>query len=461
MKKPIAALAALVIAAGASVYAVFSVKDQKDKDDRKAAEKAADNILFNFDSKSVTKASFKCADGDYTAEYINDEWVLTSGGDFLLDQDYVTNVCTYVGKLKADMSFDNDKDKYAAYGLDDPCVIELFSGENSYRLNVGGISPTSEYYYITLDDRDRVYAVDSIYGSLLKTRRELLFNKYLVPFNDFSFAEIKVSKNGKTVYDLVRDPEKDTWSLPAEYSSLSLSQTSVDPLVTVLTRVRTTADGIRETHPSDLSVYGLDKPEFTADITAVDGTTRTLLINPDYDKENGYSSVYTKETDQVMLFPTIDLTLIKKTPFDFITKNITNAEYTDIAELEYTSGETKAKFTADISAGKGTLNGTEFSLADSTVKLAFQNLVGSLGSENIKAVDIDASPSLDGPLLTAVFKKTNGSELTYQLTDAGNGLCYVFINGKYTGALVNADVVSGKNSAAYFYDEFLIAAKMK
>ena len=54
-----------------------------------------------------------------------------------------------------------------------------------------------------------------------------------------------------------------------------------------------------------------------------------------------------------------------------------------------------------------------------------------------------------------------GHELTYQLTDAGNGLCYVFINGKYTGALVNADVVSGKNSAAYFYDEFLIAAKMK
>lgn len=461
MKKPIAALAALVIAAGASVYAVIAVKDQKDKDDRKAAEKAADNILFSFDSKSVTKASFKCADGDYTAEYINGEWELTSGGDFPLDQDYITNVCTYVGNLKADISFDNDSEKYSAYGLDDPSVIELSTGEGTYRLNIGGISPTNEYYYITLDDRDRVYAVDSLYGSVLKTSRELLFNKYLVPFGDYNFAEIKVSKYGKTVYDLVRDTENDTWSMPAQYSALPFNQTSVDPLVTVLTRVRTSAECVRETHPSDLSVYGLDKPAFTAEITADDGTTRTLLINPDYDTQNGYSSVYTKETDQVMLYATIDLTLIKKTPLDFITKNITNAEYTDVAELEYTSDETEAKIKYDISEGKGTLNGTEFSLTDSTVKLAFQNLIGSLGSENIKAVDVDTQPSPESPLLTAVFRKTDGSELNYQLTDAGNGLCYVFINGRYTGALVSKDVVSGKNSAAYFYDEFLIAAKLK
>jgi len=461
MNKPIAALAALVVAAGASVYAVTAVKDKKDEDDKKAAEKAADNILFEFDSKSITKATFKCPDGEYTAEYINDEWELTSGGDFPLDQDYVSNVCTYVGKLTADVSFDNDKDKYAAYGLDDPGVIELYDGEETYRLNIGGISPTSEYYYITLDDRDRVYAVDSLYGSVLKTSREMLFNKYLVPFDDYSFAEIKVSEHGKTVYDLVRNAETDTWSLPDQFSSLPFSQTSVDPLITVTTRVRTSAEGVRETHPSDLSVYGLDNPHFTAELTAIDGTKRTLLINPEYDTENGYSSVYTKETDQVMLFPTIDLTLIKKTPYDFITKNVTNVEYADITALEYTSGDIEAKFTSDTKEGKGTLNGTEFSLNDSAIKLAFQNIVGSLGNENIKNVDISASPKLEDPLLTAAFTKTDGTKFTYQLTDAGNDLCYVFINGKYTGALVSADIVSGKNSAAYFYDEFLIAAKMK
>ena len=461
MKKPIAALAALVIAAGASVYAVIAVKDQKDKDDKKAAEKIADNTLFSFDSQTITKASFKCADGDYTVENIDGEWKLTSGGDFPLDQDYIKNVCNYVSFLTAEMSFDNDEDKYAAYGLDDPGVIELFADDETYRLNIGGISPTNEYYYVTLDDRDRVYAVNALYGSVLKVSHEMLFNKYLVPFDDYSFAEIKVSKQGKTLYDIVHDTETDTWSLPEQFSYLPFNQTSVDSVVTVITRVKTTASGVRETHPSDLSVYGLDAPAYTAELTAIDGTKRTLLINPDYDTKNGYSSVYTKETDQVMLFPTIDLTLIKKSPIDFITKNVTNAEYTDITAVDYTSGGIDAKITIDPAAAKCTHNGTELDLSDSTLKLALQNLISSLGNENIKAVDADAAPKLDDPLLTAVFTKTDGSKLTYQLTDAGNSLCYVFINGKYTGALVSADVVSGKNSAEYFYDEFLIAAKLK
>ncbi|MBR4627102.1 MAG: DUF4340 domain-containing protein [Ruminococcus sp.] len=462
MKRPIAALAVLVIAAGVSVGSFIAVKDKKDKDDKAAAEKAADNYLFSFDSSAINKAKFTCPDGEFTAELIDSEWKLTSGGSFTLDQDYVKNVCIYLSTLKADTSFARDESKLASYGLNDAGTIELYSDDETYSLSIGGISPTNDYYYITVDGRDRVYAISSLFGSVLKTNMSLLVDKKLVPYDDYSVAEIKVSKGRDVLYDLTFDKDKGTWSLPEKYSALPFNQSEAESTLTVLTRVTAYSDGYRETSPADLSVYGLKDPPFTAVITGLDGSTRTLLLNPDYDVQNGCTSVYTKETDQVILFPTIDLTLIKKTDFSFITRSVSNVTYADINALDLTIGEdVKAQIAIDTENQKGTCNGKEFSLSDSTVKLQLQNLVGSIGSEKIDAIDLSASPELKDPVLTAVFTRKEGGTLTCQFTEAGNDLYYVFIDGKFNGALTGKDNLSGKNSISYFYDEFLVAADMK
>ena len=48
----------------------------------------------------------------------------------------------------------------------------------------------------------------------------------------------------------------------------------------------------------------------------------------------------------------------------------------------------------------------------------------------------------------------DGSELTYQITDAGNEQCYTFINGEYTGALISMKDITGKNSLNTFAQKF-------
>ena len=54
-----------------------------------------------------------------------------------------------------------------------------------------------------------------------------------------------------------------------------------------------------------------------------------------------------------------------------------------------------------------------------------------------------------------LIHKKDGSDFKYDLTDAGSGKCYVFIDGKYTGALVSSDILSGINSTSYFYKQFI------
>ena len=455
MKKPIIALIVLVIAAAASIGLFFVAKDKKEKDDKSAAERAADKVLFKFDSNSVNKVEFTCADGEYTAELIDSVWKLTSGGDFALDQSYLTNVCLYAGQLTAENSYEQDDSKTASYGLDDPGVIVLYTDDNTYKLNVGSLSPTSEYFYVTVDGRDKVYVISSLYGSVLKTSRMMLRSKDVIPYGDHELYEIKLDHNGKEVYDLTMDKDTLKWSLPEKYSILPFDATAVDTTITALTRLTFSLENMREEAP-DLAAYGLDKPDYTALIKGLDGTERNILINTQYDTTNNYSSVYIKENDQVVLISTGSLSFIKKTPFTFISKSIKNAEYNTVSGFEFTLGDTVNSFTYDTSEGKGKMDDKEFRLSNE-----FQTFFASLANENMSSIDVDTKPELKDPLLTVVFHNTDGTDKTYQLTDAGNGECYVFTDGKYSGALVSAETLSGNNSVKYFYDEFITAEKLK
>ena len=455
MKKPIIALIVLVIAATASIGFMFAAKDKKEKDDKAAADRAADKVLFSFNSDSVNKVEFTCADGKYTAERTDSEWKLTSGGDFALDQSYIDNVCIYAGQLTAENSYAKDDSKTASYGLDDPGVIVLYTDDSTYKLSIGSLSPTSEYFYVTVDGRDKVYTISSLYGSVLKASRMMLRSKDLIPYGDHDLAEIKVSHNGKEVYDLTMDTDTLAWSLPEKYSILPFDASAVDTTITSITRLDFKLEDMREEAP-DLSAYGLDKPDYTACIKGLDGTERNFLINTQYNTTDNYSSVYIKENDQVVLMSTGSLSFIRKTPFNFIAKTVKNAEYNTVKGFDFTLGDVSDSFEYDTEAKTGTMNGREFSLS-----VEFQTFFNSLANETMTGIDVDTKPELKDPLLTVVFHNTDGTDKTYQLTDAGNEQCYVYVDGKYTGALVSTELLTGKNSVKYFYDEFIETSKLK
>ena len=459
-RRPVLAFGALVAAAGISVGAFFVAKDKKDKNDKERSEIAADKNLLDFDSSAVKKIEFSCTDGNYTAELkeVNgeSEWTLTSGGNFALDQSYLQNVCTYSSKLTAEESYSNDKDKLAEYGLDEPETIELFTDDNSYKIYVGTVSPTLDYYYISVDGKDKVYTIDSMYGSVLRANHVMLRTKKLIPYKSNEIKQVIVKKGDTVSYDLTHDISSDTWSFPAEYSMLEPNQTQLHSLSLILPKVQAALDNMRDEDPSDLKQYGLDKPTYTMTVKGTDGTERNILVNSSFDPENNCSCTYIKETGQVMIFHSDDIAFIQRGYLAFVTTSITHAELSDIKGFEFTSGDIDIKAVYDDATHKLTLNDKELDLngSESAAATPFTNFFSTIAAETIVDIDIKSDPELKDPQFTAVFHKTDGSDITYQLTDAGNENCYVFINGKYTGALVSSDILSGMNSAPYFYKKF-------
>jgi hypothetical protein len=459
MKKIIIALIVLLLAAGGSIGAFLYAKNKKNEDDKAAEAKKNDKILFDFDSHDINKIEFDLADGSkYVAELDeNSKWKLTEGADFIVDQDYFTIICTYVSSLKAVTSYDMDEDKLASYGLDKPNVITLFSDDNSYSLNAGTtLSPTGDYYYISLDDRDKVYMIEALYGSVFQTNHLMMRSKHLIPYTDSDIAGFSVKKDGKEVYSLTYDKESSTWSLPEEYSSLPLDPTLVTSEKTTMTRLVADISNMLEEYPKDLSKYGLDKPEYTAVIKSFDGTERNLRVNTKYDPNNQYSCIYNEEDDVVMLLFTNDISFITNTPKNYISDIMEISSINKISSLDYTFNGVETNIVINTDENNLNVNGQSIDLTN--CKSAIKNFVDALTNVKIADVDIYAEPELKDPLLTAVLHQTEGGDVTYQLTDAGNDLYYVFINGKYSKAVTGKSTLNGKNSVPYFFDEFKVAA---
>ena len=78
-----------------------------------------------------------------------------------------------------------------------------------------------------------------------------------------------------------------------------------------------------------------------------------------------------------------------------------------------------------------------------------------LGIIYLADTDIDADPELKDPLVSADIHVNDGTSYTYDIVDAGNDLCYVFIDGKYTGGLISKKNIVGRDSFNQFYNRFL------
>lgn len=457
MKKNVIALVVLLAAAGGSVGAYLAVKNKKDDETKQYQEQIADLNLFNFDAESINKIEFISSEGEYTAELIDSQWQLTSGDDFALDQDYINLLCTYAGELTAETSYSGNK---ADYGLDDAnaTTIVLSGGGQSYTLHIGNVSPTSDYYYVSVGDKSQIYAVSSLYGSEFSTDRLMLKAKDLVPYDDYEISEIIIKKNGEITCELKYDPEAYSWSLPEEYSGLTFDNTAVTSMVNSMTRLE--AEQMLDENLEDLSKYGFDDPYAEITIKGLDGTERVITIGSAY---NGgtYTNVLIGDDNQVEAYYTADLSFADKTPFDFLADTVYNPSMYEITGLDLTFGGKEYNLTLDMNESKGTFNGAEFDMNIMNVSTAFQNFYSSFTTVILSGIDIDADPALDEPLLTAVYHCSDGTDFTYQIVAGENENCYIFNDGKYTGMLLATSRLTGKNSVQSFLEKFISTANLE
>lgn len=454
MKKVIIAVVVLLIVAGGSFGAFLAVKNKSDKETEKQESELADNVLFKFDSDTIKEVDFDCPDGQYKAELNEDgEWELESG-EFTLDQTYMTALLTLVSDFTAETNFgEADSSKKAMYGLENPAeTITLSDGTNNYKIYVGNITPTNDYYYIMIEGRNKVYTVDSINGSVLKASRMMIKSKDFIPYGDDEIKEITVKKNGKTVYDLIFDEETSTWSLPDEYSNLPFDQTAVTSMLTTITRLK--AQQLLDEYLEDMSKYGFDKPSAEVTVKGLDGTEKSILVSGKTDNNGTYTYALLEDSNQVQTYYVSDLSFIDYTPLKFLPDSVTVADIYSVTGFDLTFGDIQDSFTMNMTDRVLEMNGKSIDVEDNEISTIFQNFYNALSILIFTEIDINASPDNSEPLLSAVFHVNDGTDIKIDLVDAGNDKCYVFKDDVYTGGLIDISRITGKTSVQSFYNSF-------
>lgn len=453
MKKIIIAMVALLVVAGGSFGAFLAVKNKSDNETKKQVSELADNALFSFDSDSITEINFDCPDGQYRAVLEDDTWKLDSG-EFTIDQTYISALLTLVSDFTAETNFgEADSSKKAMYGLENPAeTITLTDGTNSYKIYVGNITPTNDYYYIMVEGKDKVYTVDSIQGSVLKASRMMLKAKDLIPYDNGEIQQITVRKDGKTMYDLTFDSETSTWSLPEEYSSLPFDQTAVTSMLTSLTRLE--AQQMLEENLEDLSKYGFDKPVAEVTVKGLDGTEKSFLIGGKNDENRTYTYLLQEDSNQVQTYYISDLNFINYTPVHFLPDSFTSAGIYEVTGFEFTFGNNQDSFEMNMTDRTLEVNGEAIDIEKTETYTTFQNFYNSFSVLIFTDTDVEAKPDNSEPLITVVYHVNDGEDLKIDFVDAGDDKCYIFRNDVYTGGLIDMAKINGKNSVRTFYDSF-------
>ncbi|MDE5584168.1 MAG: DUF4340 domain-containing protein [Ruminococcus sp.] len=450
MKRVIIATIALLVVAGASFGAFFAVKNKSDKETQQKNIQTADKVLFDFDSDSVTEVVFNCADGEYKVIKDDDgKWSLDNK-EFAIDQTYMQALCTFASELTAEDSFgEADSSKKTMYGLDSPETITFYDGTDEYKIYVGNITPTNDYYYVMAEGKNNIYTVDSINGSVFKTSRLMMKAKDLIPYGDTEIQQITLEKDGKTVYDLKFDSETSMWSLPSEYSKLPFDQTAVTAMITSLTRLE--AEQLLDEYLEDLSKYGFDKPAAQLTVKGKDGTERKLIISSKKANNNTYTYVLDTSSNQVQTYYVSDLSFMNYTPLRFMPDSVTTAGIYSVTDFKLDFEDIHSSFNLNMTDRKLKIDGNDVDIENAENSTTFQYFYNAMSVLVITDIDIKAKPDNSEPLLTVEYDLSDGTHTKVQFVEADDIKCYVFIDDEYTGAMIDTAVLTGKNSVRSFY----------
>ena len=452
MKKPIIAIIAVFLAACLSVSSFLIVRNRKNKEKEKEDKELQDNVLFSFDSESPERITFTTSDGQsYTAEKNGGEWKLDTD-EFSLDQVYYQLICTYTSGLTAETNFGEITDeKLSMYGLDNADKLEITEPKGTHVIHVGNESPTGDYYYVTVDGRNKVYAIDSTKGSVLKTDRLLMKNKDLIPYKLENIKEFITYKDGRVLCDLTCDSSNGSWSLPGEYSSLNLDPTKVTSALNAAIRLE--AEEMLDEKLDDLSKYGFDKPWGEAVIKDVDGNERHLLVSAPEDMDNTFCFVLI-DGQQVERYYTADMEFTRREPYYFISKEMKITALRDISGFDLTFNGSSDTCEVDINEKKCSYNGKDINLEAMELYSSFQNMFNSISIVKLAGTDISSSPVLKDPVLSAEFKLNDGKTKKLDLVEESDTKYNIFIDGKYIGAYADDTAVRGRSSISEFCIKF-------
>ncbi len=451
MKKIIITICVLAVLGGGSLGAYFAVKSDQEEKQRIQTELENENVLFKFNADDVSGVDFDCPDGEFITVLNNGSWQFTNTDEISPNQDYITNVISYMSDLSAEKNFgESEGADLSKYGLDSPITITCHTNDKDYTIYVGNPTPTNEAFYCMAEGKSKIYSIDYDYGSVLYTNKELLKTKYLTGYSDSEITGFELIRDNESIYKTVLNSDG-IWKLDGEYSNLRLDSTKISAMISVLTRLK--AEEFIESDLKDYSKYGFDKPYAQMKISGTDGKIHSLLFSK-YGEDPNYIYILIEESGQVSKYYTADVEYIDNTILDVVVNQIYSTYMSTVNTLDINYNGEEIHFELDSDNSKYTVNGENISDYGEDVLTNLYSMYNALSNIGFSEIDNDAEISGESEI-TVEYHLDENINTIMEFIPRDENSYWLKINDTYTGFVISKSSIDGDYSFMYWYEKLM------
>lgn len=463
MKKQLILILTLILLVGITAGVLLLVSNMETKQKEEKARTEQEKILISLNSNDINKINIETSDNTYSA-YLNDDgkWELENKLDFEINTYFLNSLASQLSTLTAeDIICPLSEANLADYGLSDPKnVITLYTNDTTNVINVGNVSATGDFYYVTIDGRDNVYGVSSDYADYICANKNSLKSIYILRNSDSEIDSVSLEAHGKLIYDLQMNSQN-IWEMKEPVALADRVNTAnVNNLLTTIRQMIVDKFGDENVTEDKYKDYGFDDPDYIFTFTQKNGESTTLLAQ-DYDVDGtSFVTLICKETGQIFYMQSNYTTFLQDAADTFVTKTVYSGPDSDVDKVNIEwKDRSNAEITLDEENSKYTLNGK--SLKDDTVEALnnFYNKLTALQYDDfILECPVDKNADSE---ITITYVKKDGTKDAFDFYKVDDENYAVFMNGEYQNFTVIKKNFTAREGIYDFYDRLLDAAEMK
>ncbi|MCI0454075.1 MAG: DUF4340 domain-containing protein [Candidatus Dadabacteria bacterium] len=258
---------------------------------KKSANDLRDKQILSLDEDKIKRLRFTWEDSSFEVERKGNTWIGKNIPEYVeIDGGRVWAILNTFLKLKID-NFENDEpQEHSRYGLDKPSAeIELFENGKSVRVLFGNKKRARDYY-IKLGSAEPVYSVNEYVLRQVPENVNDIRVRRIVKLDAEKVTGVGISKGGNEL-SIIKKGNK--WELEGEKGK-RVDESKVGDLIAEIGGLE--VEVFVDDNSSDLSSYGLDKPEIELTIMEVDKKKTVLFGRKEKEK------VYVKLADRSSVY---------------------------------------------------------------------------------------------------------------------------------------------------------------
>jgi hypothetical protein len=465
MKKQLILILSLILLVGltAGILVVVNNAENKRIEEERRIEEAKN--LISLSSTEIDRIEIDTKEELYKA-FLDDsgQWALENETDFEINTYYLNSVASQLSALKAsDIICPIAEADLADYGLDDPISITLYTDDESDTVNVGKLSATQEFYYVTIEGRDDIFGVSTDYADYLNISKNSLKSIYLLRNSDSPVNSISLEAHGETVYSISLNDE-DIWTMqhPLETEE-RLDGSEANFIVTTIRQMIVDKFGDENVPESKFADYGFDDPEYVFTFTQENGETTTLLAK-DYDTSGStFVEFICVETGQVFFMESTYTSFLQCKPEELFVDVVYSCPIKEMESIDIQwKDRENAVITIDDENSRYTLNGVSLEDISKDAVSALEDFYRKIQALNFDTLVLESpADSTADPDIAIVYKRNDGTEITVTLYEVSEDTLAVYVNGEYSHFTLTKKNFTARDGIYDYFDQLLDTAGLE